>query len=36
MQNGYIESLSARLRDECLNEHWFVIFDLMAQCRITT
>jgi putative transposase len=23
-QNAYIESLNGRLRDECLNEHWFV------------
>ncbi|OOG51210.1 hypothetical protein B0E49_16485 [Polaromonas sp. C04] len=23
MQNGYIESFNARLRDEFLNEHWF-------------
>ena len=23
MQNGYIESFNGRLRDECLNEHWF-------------
>ena len=22
-QNAYVESLNARLRDECLNEHWF-------------
>jgi len=22
-QNGYIESFNGRLRDECLNEHWF-------------
>ena len=22
-QNAYIESSNARLRDECLNEHWF-------------
>ncbi len=22
-QNAYIESLNGRLRDECLNEHWF-------------
>ena len=24
MQNGYIESFNGKLRDECLNEHWFV------------
>jgi putative transposase len=23
MQNGYIESFNDKLRDECLNEHWF-------------
>lgn len=23
-QNAYIESFDGRLRDECLNEHWFV------------
>ena len=22
-RNGYIESFNGRLRDECLNEHWF-------------
>jgi putative transposase len=25
-ENAYIESFNGRLRDECLNEHWF--FDL--------
>ena len=24
VQNTFIESFNARLRDECLNEHWFV------------
>src|SRR3546814_9545243 len=24
-QNAYVESLNGRLRDECLNEHWFKI-----------
>lgn len=24
MQNGYIESFNGKLRDECLNEHWFI------------
>lgn len=24
MQNGYIESFNGKLRDECLNEHWFL------------
>ena len=23
-QNTYIESFNGRLRDECLNEHWFI------------
>lgn len=23
MQNGYIESFNGKLRDECLNQHWF-------------
>jgi putative transposase len=22
-QNGFIESFNGRVRDECLNEHWF-------------
>lgn len=26
-QNAYIESFNGRLRDECLNEHWFVSRD---------
>jgi putative transposase len=24
MQNGYIESFNGKLRDECLNENWFL------------
>ncbi len=24
VQNGFIESFNGRLRDECLNEHWFL------------
>lgn len=24
MQNGYIESFNGKMRDECLNEHWFI------------
>jgi putative transposase len=24
IQNAYIESFNARLRNECLNQHWFV------------
>ena len=27
IQNAYIESFNARLRDECLNQHWFVSLD---------
>jgi putative transposase len=23
MQNAYIESFNGKLRDECLNQHWF-------------
>ena len=23
-QNAYVESFNGRLRDECLNEHWFL------------
>lgn len=23
MQNGFVESFNGKLRDECLNEHWF-------------
>lgn len=30
MQNGYIESFNGKLRDECLNEHWF---DTLNQAR---
>ncbi|MGC3965182.1 MAG: IS3 family transposase [Rhodocyclaceae bacterium] len=30
-QNAYIESFNGRLRDECLNEHWFVS---LAQARV--
>jgi transposase InsO family protein len=26
-QNAYIESFNGRLRDECLNEHWFTSLD---------
>lgn len=26
-QNGYIESFNGKLRDECLNEHWFLSVD---------
>jgi putative transposase len=27
MENAYIESFNGRLRDECLNEHWFPTLD---------
>ena len=27
MQNAYIESFNGRMRDECLNQHWFVSLD---------
>lgn len=30
MQNGYVESFNGKLRDECLNLHWFVT---LAQAR---
>ena len=33
MQNGYIESFNARLRDEFLNEHWF---ETLHQARSAT
>ena len=26
-ENGYIESFNGKLRDECLNEHWFLSLD---------
>jgi transposase InsO family protein len=32
-QNAYIESSNRRLRDECLNEHWFLSL-LHAQTEI--
>jgi len=32
VQNAYIESFNGRLRDECLNEHWFLT---MAHARET-
>src|SRR3546814_9145518 len=34
-QNAYVESLNGRLRDECLNEHWFKIL-LHARTVIET
>jgi putative transposase len=27
VQNAYVESFNGKLRDECLNEHWFVALD---------
>lgn len=27
VENAYIESFNGRLRDECLNEHWFISLD---------
>ena len=32
MQNAYIESFNGKLRDECLNEHWF---STLARARTT-
>jgi putative transposase len=32
-QNAYIESFDGRLRDECLNEHWFTS---LAHARVVT
>jgi len=26
-ENGYVESFSGKLRDECLNQHWFLSLD---------
>jgi transposase InsO family protein len=34
-QNAYIESVNGRLRDECLNEHWFPNL-LQASAEIET
>ncbi len=31
VQNAYIESFNGRLRDECLNQHWF---SCVAEARI--
>ena len=27
LENGYIESFNGKLRDECLNQHWFLSLD---------
>ena len=32
MQNAYIERFNGKLRDECLNEHWF---STLAHARTT-
>ena len=34
-QNAYVESFNGRLRDECLNEHWFPTL-LHARTEIET
>lgn len=34
-QNAYIESFNGRLRDECLNEHWFLTL-MYARTEIET
>ena len=34
-QNAYVESFNGRLRDECLNEHWFTSL-LQARTVIET
>lgn len=31
MQNGHIESFNGKLRDECLNEHWFLSLEEAKQ-----
>ena len=31
VQNAYVESFNGKLRDECLNEHWFVALDHARQ-----
>ena len=31
MQNGHVESFNGKLRDECLNQHWFVT---LSQARL--
>ena len=33
VQNAYVESFNGRLRDECLNEHWFTTLE-EARCRL--
>ena len=40
VENGFVESLNGRLRDECLNVEWFPILEharkKLAECAITT
>jgi len=31
VQNAYVESFNGKMRDECLNEHWFVSLDEARQ-----
>ena len=31
VENAYIESFNGKLRDECLNEHWFITLDHAKQ-----
>jgi putative transposase len=37
-QNAYVESFNGRLRDECLNEHWFTSLEharaVIERCQI--
>jgi putative transposase len=37
MDNAYIESFNGKLRDECLNEHWFLNLkhaqEVVKKCR---
>jgi putative transposase len=35
VQNAYIESFNGRLRDECLNQHWFLWFLSLPDARHT-
>ena len=34
-QNAYVESFNGRLRDECLNEHWFMSGARQGSCRLS-
>jgi len=33
-QNAYVESFNGRLRDECLNEHWFMSFGQARETNV--